>query len=87
MRKAGSQFLLNNKRFIVTGAASGIGKSTAVVLSKLGASLLLADINEIALAETKTLCGELATSLILDLSDTASIKDKLIKSATNGGEV
>ena len=83
---SGSQFLLNNKRFIVTGAASGIGKSTAIVLSELGASLLLLDINETALEETKSLCGELAKTLLLDLTNSASIKDAFIKSASEGGK-
>ena len=82
----GSPFLLNNKRYIVTGAASGIGKSTAIVLSKLGASLLLVDINDVALNETKALCGELAKTLMLDLTNSSSIKDDLIKSATEEGK-
>lgn len=34
---------LQNKRVLVTGAASGIGKATASVLAQLGASLLLVD--------------------------------------------
>lgn len=82
----GNQFLLNNKRFIVTGAASGIGKSTAVVLAGLGASLLLVDIDESALIETKVLCGDLAKTLVLDLTNSAAIKDDLIKAATDGGK-
>lgn len=82
----GSQFLLNNKRFILTGAASGIGKSTATVLAGLGASLLLVDINEAALNETKSLCGDLASTLLLDLTNSAAIKDVLIKAAADGGK-
>ena len=34
------------KSIIVTGAASGIGRETAVLLNKLGAKVLLIDINE-----------------------------------------
>jgi len=86
MSLSGGQFLLNNKRYIVTGAASGIGKSTAIVLSQLGASLLLVDINEAALSETRALCGELARTLMLDLTNSTSIKDDLIKVAIEGGK-
>ena len=37
---------------LVTGAASGIGRATALRLGNEGASLLLADINEEGLAKT-----------------------------------
>lgn len=37
---------LEGKSVIVTGAASGIGRETAVLLNKLGANVLLIDINE-----------------------------------------
>ena len=82
----GGQFLLNNKRYILTGAGSGIGKSTAIVLSSLGASLLLVDINEAALNETKLLCGDLASTLLLDLTNSDAIKDEIIKAAADGGK-
>ena len=49
-------FLLQNKKFLVTGAASGIGRATAIVLSGLGADLILADINASSLNETAALC-------------------------------
>ena len=37
---------LEEKTIIVTGAASGIGRETALLLYKLGAKLLLLDLNE-----------------------------------------
>ncbi len=37
---------LQNKTALVTGAASGIGKSTAILYGKLGAKVMLSDINE-----------------------------------------
>lgn len=36
---------LSGKSVIVTGAGSGIGKATALVLARMGARLTLADIN------------------------------------------
>ena len=43
---------LRNKKILVTGAGSGIGRQTAKVLSGLGAFLILVDINQDALRET-----------------------------------
>lgn len=40
-----------NKKCLLTGAASGIGKSTAIAIAKLGAELVLTDINEKGLEE------------------------------------
>ena len=40
-------FSLSKKNFLVTGAASGIGRATSIVLSRLGAKLILCDINEV----------------------------------------
>lgn len=86
MNLIGGQFLLNQKRFIITGAASGIGKHTAVLLSSLGASLLLIDFNKVQLDETKSLCNNLTETLVLDLTDTFLLKEKLIQSAVEHGQ-
>jgi NAD(P)-dependent dehydrogenase (short-subunit alcohol dehydrogenase family) len=82
----GSRYLLNNKRYIITGASSGIGKSTSLVLAELGASLLLIDINEPALNQTQKECGELSKTLTLDLTNSSSIKEEFIKAAHDGGK-
>jgi NAD(P)-dependent dehydrogenase (short-subunit alcohol dehydrogenase family) len=82
----GSRYLLNNKRYIVTGASSGIGKCTSLILAELGASLLLIDINEIALKQTQKECGDLSKILTLDLTNSLSIKEEFIKAANDGGK-
>ena len=45
-------YALNGKVILITGAAGGIGKTTAIECSRLGASLILTDINEEGLKET-----------------------------------
>ena len=44
---------LNGKVAIITGAASGIGRATAVIFAREGAKLILADVNEEGLNETQ----------------------------------
>ena len=65
---------LENKTIIVTGAASGIGKETAILLHKLGAKLLLLDMNENGLKSLKDLLGNEAIYRVMDLTDFDSIK-------------
>lgn len=45
-------FSLEGKVILITGAAGGIGRATAIECSKLGAHLILTDINEDGLKET-----------------------------------
>ena len=45
-------FSLERKTILITGAAGGIGKATALECAKLGAHLILTDINEAGLNET-----------------------------------
>lgn len=43
---------LRGKKIVVTGAGSGIGRETAIVLSQLGARVIMLDLNEDGLNET-----------------------------------
>lgn len=48
-------FSLEGKTILITGAAGGIGGATAIECSKLGANLILTDINEDGLISTMSL--------------------------------
>ena len=62
-----------NKTVLVTGAGSGIGKATALRLDKEGANLIIADINQKHLIETKKLLlNKKSVAKVLDIS---KIKD------------
>ena len=64
----------DGKVALVTGAASGIGRATALRLASEGAKLLLADINEDGLEETVAMLGETAESRTstLNVSDSSA---------------
>lgn len=79
---------INGKIIVVTGAGSGIGRSLARILSKRGAKLVLADMNEEGLTETKASLStpENATTVVGDItqSDTRmAIRDGAVN--TFGG--
>ena len=52
MKGGYNPFALNGKVILITGAAGGIGRATAIECAKLGASLFLTDINEDGLKTT-----------------------------------
>ncbi|MCK9414430.1 MAG: SDR family oxidoreductase [Prolixibacteraceae bacterium] len=69
---------LTNKRIMIAGVATGIGKTTAILLSELGADLILLDINVKELNETMALLkpGQ-HFSFPVDLSDILNIEKKV----------
>src|SRR5947208_719370 len=68
---------VTNKRVLVTGAASGIGRATAVASARKGARLFLTDINEAPLqavaAEIREAGGTVAYADALDISDHGAV--------------
>ena len=52
---------LNNKKIVVTAAAQGIGRATALAFAKEGANVIATDINEEKLNEIKKNCSNIET--------------------------
>lgn len=69
---------LEQKRIIITGAASGIGKETARLLHELGADLLLLDLNSEGLKEIKEELGDGVACRTIDLMDFDQCKSVLL---------
>ena len=64
-----------NKVVLVTGAGSGIGRSTALRMDAEGATLIIVDINKDELIETKSsLKNKESTAKVLDISILADVK-------------
>lgn len=63
-------FSLEGKTILITGAASGIGRATAKECAKMGASLVLFDLNEAGLASVKAdIADENIVTVALNLTD------------------
>jgi NAD(P)-dependent dehydrogenase (short-subunit alcohol dehydrogenase family) len=69
---------ISGKKVLITGAASGIGRATAITMSGLGARLFLIDINKQGLEDTRRGIeesgGEVCLARALDVSDYGSVK-------------
>jgi NAD(P)-dependent dehydrogenase (short-subunit alcohol dehydrogenase family) len=68
---------LEGKRALITGAAQGIGKATALTFAREGASLALLDLNAAGAAAAAKECGALgakATGITCDMTDEAQVE-------------
>ncbi len=78
---------LKGKRFLISGAASGIGRATAVLLSNLGAELLLLDINEDGLNSTSEMCCGSTFCINVNLQNPSEIKPAVISGVEKYGKL
>lgn len=70
-------FSLNGKMILVTGASSGIGKTTAIECSRMGATVVITSRNEERLSQTlsqlDTSFGAAHQMIVADLTDEGSL--------------
>ena len=79
-------FSIKGKTFLVSGAASGMGKATATICAKMGARVIAADFNETGLTNTMAeLEGEGHMSYTINLADDSTWDDLLNGEATFDG--
>jgi len=78
---------LTNRRFLISGAASGIGRATAIYLSKLGANLLLIDRNEEQLKIVSDLCLSYSSYRVVDVIEYEDMKSNIINDVDSNGKL
>lgn len=74
------------KTILITGAASGIGRATALIFAREGANVVCADINEKGVRETThevNKIGSQALALTIDVSKRAAVND-MVQLALDG---
>ena len=78
---------LNNKKYIVTGAGSGIGSETSRVLAEQGATVIMMDVNAEGLSETAAIGGEHCHPMTIDLADVAVVAEAVAKIVEQYGKL
>jgi 3-oxoacyl-[acyl-carrier protein] reductase len=86
MRMPKTPNYFQGKTIVITGAASGIGRATALIFSREGANVVCADINESGVKETAeqvNAIGSQALALTIDVTKRAAVND-MVSLALNG---
>lgn len=79
---------MKGKAALVTGAASGLGRATAVKLAEAGASVCIVDVNADGLAETAALLSGVEVLVhAADLSDPAACKGAVAAAVAKFGRL
>ncbi len=82
--------MLQDKTIVITGAASGIGRATALLAAKYGAKLALCDLNEEGVAETAQMARELgatAASMSVDVAIAEQVEAFMKKASAEFGRI
>ena len=73
---------LLNKKILITGGATGIGKASAIEMAKQGAQVAIFDINEKGLLETKTQISEFNKNIeywVTDVTSETEMRENISK--------
>ena len=82
--------IFNGHGALVTGAAQGIGAGIALALARLGATVILHDIDQARLRLTKdeiTAAGGTALTVVADLSEPRSAEDMFTNALNEAGDL
>jgi NAD(P)-dependent dehydrogenase (short-subunit alcohol dehydrogenase family) len=78
------------KTIVITGAASGIGRATALIFAREGANVVCADVNEDGVAKTVEAINALdaqALALTIDVTKRAAVNDMIELALNDFGRV
>ena len=89
MEKQFNPFSLEGKVVVISGAASGIGRQCAVNCSKMGAKLILLDLNADGLTETMSLmeCPDEHFSAAVNLTDYERVPEIIKEAVAKVGRI
>lgn len=85
-----NSYPFNGKVALITGAASGIGRATALAFARNGASVIIADTLEVGGAETARMVEELGRKAIFircDVSRDADVKETMRRTVETFGRL
>jgi NAD(P)-dependent dehydrogenase (short-subunit alcohol dehydrogenase family) len=80
----------NGKTIVITGAASGIGRATALIFAREGANVVCADIDENGVEQTAKAVNEIGSqslALAIDVTKRAAVNNMIELSVNNFGRV
>lgn len=78
---------LQDRHILITGAASGIGRATALLFAREGAQLVLLDRDVPGVQDTARLCRGNALALEVDVSNEASVNQAVEAAARHMGRI